>query len=159
MPCAPTTPDTANLTRLPAGAVCEAGFSLVEVLVTLSITALASAMILATARPADALRSEAEQLSGVMQQLDARARLSGMPTGLMLEAAEYSGVVWQDGAWAPLPGSRHLLKTGVQVRAEPSETVPQVVFDPLGHSLADPVSLWKDGRESVVPPPGTERAS
>lgn len=133
----------------------EAGLSLVEVLVTLSISAFAAVLIVATARPADPLRSDGEKLSRTLAQLEGRARISGKPTGLLLDETGYTGMVWAGGNWSALPRSRHALSRGVEIQSplspEPLETqMPQLVFDPLGHSAIDPVILRAKNREWPV---------
>jgi hypothetical protein len=133
----------------------EAGLSLVEVLVTLSISAFAAVLIVATARPADPLRSDGEKLSRTLAQLEGRARISGQPTGLLLDETGYTGMVWAGGNWSALPRSRHALSRGVEILSplspEPLETqMPQLVFDPLGHSAIDPVILRAQNREWPV---------
>jgi hypothetical protein len=133
----------------------EAGLSLVEVLVTLSISAFAAVLIVATARPADPLRSDGEKLSRTLAQLEGRARISGKPTGLLLDETGYTGMVWAGGNWSALPRSRHALSRGVEILSplspEPLETqMPQLVFDPLGHSAIDPVILRAQNREWPV---------
>jgi hypothetical protein len=142
----------------------EAGLSLVEVLVTLSISAFAAVLIVATARPADPLRSDGEKLSRTLAQLEGRARISGQPTGLLLDETGYTGMVWAGGKWSALPRSRHALSRGVEIRSplspEPLEIqMPQLVFDPLGHSAIGPVILRAQNREwPVTLPAGTVAA-
>lgn len=136
----------------------EAGLSLVEVLVTLSISAFAAVLIVATARPADPLRSDGEKLSRTLTQLEGRARISGKPTGLLLDETGYTGMVWAGGDWSALPRSSHALSRGVEIQsplfAGKSELIaPQIVFDPLGHSAIDPVILRAQNREWLVPLP------
>ncbi|WP_291196811.1 hypothetical protein [Hyphomonas sp.] len=134
----------------------EAGLSLVEVLVTLSISAFAAVLIVATARPADPLRSDGEKLSRTLAQLEGRARISGKPTGLLLDEAGYTGMVWAGGDWSALPRSRHALSRGVEIQSPLSplergeSQTPQLVFDPLGHSAIDPVILRAQNREWPV---------
>ena len=133
----------------------EAGLSLVEVLVTLSISAFAAVLIVATARPADPLRSDGEKLSRTLAQLEGRARISGKPTGLLLDETGYTGMVWAGGDWSALPRSRHALSRGVEIQSplspEPlAPQTPQLVFDPLGHSAIDPVILRAQNREWPV---------
>jgi Tfp pilus assembly protein FimT len=138
------------------GRTGEAGLSLVEVLVTLSISAFAAVLIIATARPADPLRSDGEKLSRTLAQLEGRARISGKPTGLLLDETGYTAMVWADGNWSALPRSRHPLSRGVEIRSliSPPERgepqTPQLVFDPLGHSTIDPVILAAQNREWPV---------
>lgn len=139
------------------------GFSLVEVLVTLSITALASAMIVATARPADPLRTEGERLSHMVEQLEARARISGQPMGLRLAPDGYTSMGWKNGEWISLSRQPYALTGGVELRvpanmpqgsmaAADTATAPHVVLDPLGHSGIEPIVLELNGRSFVIDP-------
>ncbi|MEX1250651.1 MAG: prepilin-type N-terminal cleavage/methylation domain-containing protein, partial [Hyphomonas sp.] len=139
-PATPRTPDR----QPPERAAPSAGFSLTEVLVTLSIIAFVSAMIVATARPADPLRREGERLSQTLAQLHNRARATGAPAGLVLDADAYTSVRWSDGAWFTLPAGRHALRGVIIVSPAPAAQAlgqddqgalrPQIIFDPLGHS-------------------------
>jgi type II secretion system protein H len=144
-----------------AGRTGESGLSLVEVLVTLAISALAAVMIVATARPADPLRTEGERLTRTLEQLNGRARISGKPTGLIVEANGYSGVAWTDGGWSALPRIHRSLIAGIEITSPPAKLkssrddnieppTPQLVFDPLGHSQIEPVRLRAEGRELTV---------
>jgi hypothetical protein len=133
--------------------------SLVEVLVTLSIAALASVLIVATARPADPLKSESEQLSRALAQLEARARVSGRPAALILEETGYTGADWQGGAWLPVRSSRHTFARGVTARLPnalaarkaDAETTPALIFDPLAPSDHPPLRLRTKTGERDVP--------
>lgn len=139
----------------------ESGVTLVEMLVTLSIAALSAVLIMMTARPADPLRSEGEQLSRTLDQLDARARISGKPVGLVLDRQEYEAVMWEKGGWSPLAGTRHALHSGVFFRlpdrvmdSDSAGPSPALIFDPLGHSTLAPVTLKSGSVELVVSPLG-----
>lgn len=143
----------------------EAGLSLVEVLVTVSISAFAAVLIIGTARPADPLRSDGEKLSRILAQLDSRARISGKPTGLVFDETGYTGMVWAEGTWSSLPRSRRALSRGVEVLSPvrsdtPAKApAPQIMFDPLGHSTIEPIILRAQDREwSVAPPAGAAAA-
>ena len=141
----------------------ERGFSLVEVLVTLAIMAFASALIIATARPFDPLRSEAERLSRTIEQLDARARISGKPTGLVIEPGRYAAMTWSGGTWSALRGHTHTLNAKVRIRSAKTVTIthetkdeapasPTLIFDPLGHTTSAPLVLISNMRELTVTP-------
>lgn len=138
----------------------QAGLSLVEVLVTLAIAALASALILGTARPVDPLRTEVERLANVIDMLEQRAWISGRPTGLQIDESTYSSVIWVEGAWTNVAGQTHELKRGLRLRlATPDAAAqgPQIVFDPLDHSSTSEIVLSSGAREMTVPLP--DRAS
>ena len=152
----------------PSSAWAEAGFSLTEVLVTLSIVALASAMIVGTSRPADPLKREAEHLTQTLEQLNARAKVTGEPLGLVLEPGGYTGAAWTNGVWAALPRTARALPRGMEIVApaatprepDPGEDgglSPQIVFDPLGHSGTAELLLRAGRRELAVEMPAGER--
>ena len=135
----------------------EAGFSLVEVLVTLSILALASAMIVTTARPADALKSEHNKLAGVLKRLDAKAKVSGEPTGLIASASGYTPAVWRAGEWQAAQREHRSLPDQFTLRIEPGATSgPQVQFDPLMPETTVSVVLSDGRRNLTVAYPGAE---
>lgn len=135
----------------------EAGFSLVEVLVTLSIVALASAMIVATARPADALKSEHDKLASVLKMLDARAKVSGEPTGLIASASGYTPATWRAGEWQVLQREHRKLPDQFNLRIEPGATSgPQVQFDPLMPGTRVAIVLSDGRRDLTVAYPGAE---
>lgn len=150
----------------------QAGLSLVEVLVTLSISALAATLIMTTARPVDPLRAEGERLTQILEQLDGRARVSGTPTGLVADAGRYTGVVWTGREWTALPRQSHNLARGVAFqfpaghsagspKRDETYLIPVLVFDPLGHSALQPLVLRTKDRKLTITPPtltvGSER--
>ncbi|MBA3070127.1 MAG: prepilin-type N-terminal cleavage/methylation domain-containing protein [Hyphomonas sp.] len=153
-------PSSLQTTRSRAALAQQAGMSLVEVLVTLSIVALASVLIVATTRPADPLKTESEQLGHTLAQLEARARVSGRPTALMLDEAGYAGADWQGGDWIVAEASRHTFARGVSARRpdaraarkDKAAIVPALIFDPLGHSARSPVRLQAGTRQIDVVP-------
>jgi prepilin-type N-terminal cleavage/methylation domain-containing protein len=154
--------------RMPVGAPEEAGFSLTEVLVTLSIIAFTSAMILGTSRPADPLKQEGERLAQTLAQLESRARISGEPMGLVLEPGAYTAAAWTGNEWIPVPRSARKLPAGIVVQLpapvprdispEAEDTLrPQIMFDPLGHSGPAEVELRAGTRTLTVPPRAGDR--
>ncbi len=162
-PATPCAPDR----QPPERAAPAAGFSLTEVLVTLSIIAFVSATIVATARPADPLRREGERLSQTLAQLHNRARATGAPAGLVLDAGAYTSVRWSAGTWSTLPAGRHSMRGVIIVSPapaaqafetdEPEPLRPQIIFDPLGHSTLVPVELRAGTRTLEVDPEGLAR--
>lgn len=133
----------------------EAGVSLVELLVTLSIVALVSVMIVATARPADPLKSEQDRLSGVLKQLDARAKVSGEPTGLFASPSGYIPATWRAGEWQTAQREQRKLPDQFTLRIEPSSADgPQVQFDPLMPAPAVAIILSDGRRDLSVTFPG-----
>lgn len=110
----------------------ERGLSLVEVMVTLAITALAASLIVATARPVDSLKSEHDRLAQVIERLDLRARVSGEPTGLVIETTGYAPATWKAGQWQISAREQRTLPEPYTLRiSAASGDGPQIVFDPL----------------------------
>jgi prepilin-type N-terminal cleavage/methylation domain-containing protein len=151
------TPDPGNRLATRSKPPAQAGFSLVEVLVTLSVSAMAATLILTTTRPADPLRKEGEQLAKTIEQLDGRARISGSPLGLVVEPNHYTSVIWTGEQWSELTRQSHTLTSGVFFKlpagtgtVDDERLTPQMVFDPLGHSKLEPLVLLAKGRELAV---------
>jgi prepilin-type N-terminal cleavage/methylation domain-containing protein len=127
----------------------QTGFSLVEVLVTLSVTALASVLIVLSARPSDPLRQEQDRLFRIIGQLEAQARVSGIPSGLLIERNSYVPARWTDGNWQVSERDRQIMpgKIVLHVNAV-TEGGPQVVFDPL-MPHPQPVIALRDGQREL----------
>lgn len=129
----------------------QAGLSLVEVLVTLSVTALASALIVTTARPADPLKQEAQRLERTLEQLEARAQLSGVPTALLVRGNAYAPAVWAGDEW--LPADRERRQLGESLRLYSSREAADgavIVFDPLFPAPGPSLVLRSRDREIPV---------
>lgn len=159
MPC--RAPLQTNRSTQRSAATSESGVTLVEMLVTLSIAALSAVLIMLTVRPADPLRSQGENLTRALEQLDARARITGKPVGLVLERTGYNAVIWDEAGWSYLPGTQHQLPDRVSFRIDDVarqktdvHPLPSLVFDPLGHSTLSPVTLVSGNTELTVTPPG-----
>lgn len=129
----------------------QAGLSLVEVLVTLSITGLASVLIVATAQPADALRSEHARLVQLLQQLDARSKVSGAPAGLFIEHNGYAPAAWRDNEWQVIERQRRVLPAKMRLGVETAYTGgPQILMDPLMPSALPLIRISEGNRELDV---------
>ncbi|MFN7177968.1 prepilin-type N-terminal cleavage/methylation domain-containing protein [Hyphomonas sp.] len=121
-----------TLRKVPQPHAGERGLSLVEVMVTLAITALAASLIVETARPVDNLKSEHDRLAQVIERLDLRARVSGEPTGIMIETTGYAPATWKGGQWQISVREQRTLPERYRLRVSPaSGDGPQIVFDPL----------------------------
>jgi prepilin-type N-terminal cleavage/methylation domain-containing protein len=145
----------------------QSGVSLIEVLVTLSILAVASAAIITTARPNDPLKLESARLERVIDRLEMRAQTTGLPTGLVVGQGEYSAAIWVRGEWQALSEHQHRLARGVdltlQAAASPRETgqtpAPDIVFDPLGHSSLATLTLRHKGQSYTLDPAQADEAA
>lgn len=122
-----------------------------EVLVTLSVTALAASLIVMTARPADPLKQEAERLERTLDQLSQRARVSGTPAALMITDNAYVPAYWADGVWQPAEQERRELGGAMTlVISTPGPELSAVVFDPLFPGPAPQLTLRSGTRELWV---------
>ncbi|MFN3608362.1 MAG: GspH/FimT family pseudopilin [Hyphomonas sp.] len=124
----------------------RAGFSLVEIMVTLSIIGVATSLILITLPARPIFKQEASRLQQTLEQTALRATVTGQPMGLIVETQSYAPAIWQNGSWRLLAGYRLpsdiSLKVDGKLPTLPEEgepPVPAIIFDPLGHT--DPIVL------------------
>lgn len=140
----------------------EAGVSLIEILVGISIMAIVAFAVTLTLQPGDgALARESDRLAVRLNQAAAEAITTGQPIGLAIEAngARYGFYRYVDRRWWPLRDhptlERHDLGSPVRLSAtqalfqttqvgEGREAAPSPViwFDPAG--LTEPFSLRLD---------------
>jgi len=133
----------------------EAGLSLVEIMVTLSIIAVATTLILLTIPTRQIYKQEADLLREALEHTASRSMLTGQPMGLLIEGQSYSSAIWQNGTWRLV--TRYQLPQDIYIQIdgkhpapkdEKSPLVPAVIFDPLGHTY--PVSIELARQNSVT---------
>jgi len=143
---------------MPARLPRDAGFSLVEILVAVSIIGVLSAAIVLALQPGqDPVEDEAQRLTARLVYASQEAIASGQPVGLQVEnfGEGYSFQRYVDGRWRPLRDnpalSRHALEGSVRLeiveamfRPDPDSDasapqIPAFWFDPAG--LTDPFTL------------------
>ena len=124
----------------------QAGLSLVEIMVTLSIIGVATSLILLTIPTRPLHKQEASRLQEALEQTAGRSRITGQPMGLVIEGQRYSSAVWQNGTWRLLTSYSLPSDITLQIDGKPPATpeegeasVPAVIFDPLGHTA--PISI------------------
>lgn len=129
----------------------EAGLSLVEVMVTLSIVAIATSLIVLTLPRAQPQKQAVGLLREALERTAERAMITGQPSGMVFEQGRYSPAIWQDETWRliggqNLPAGMTILIDGETLRAaEASEApVPAVIFDPLGHTQPVAIDLVRN---------------
>ncbi|WP_417469095.1 type II secretion system minor pseudopilin GspH [Maricaulis sp.] len=142
----------------------EAGFSLLEVLVAVSILGLmATAVALGAGPERDPLRLEAERLVVRLHQAEQEAVMSGQPVGLALTADGYAFSNLVDGQWQPLrnhptlqprgfESDMHLRSDRIAVAWRPEGVIayPAVFFDPAGLNEPFRIVLEEDGRSYAI---------
>lgn len=138
----------------------EAGFSLVETMVTVAIVGLMAAAVSLTmlSRP-DPVRLEAERLYARFEEASETAMLSGEIIGFAPEAGGtgYLFLDYRDGAWRTLTGHPALapcdLPEGVYLfagsggQAGEEARAPLIWFDPTGFDQPFDLLLQGPGRE------------
>lgn len=124
----------------------QAGLSLVEVMVTLSVIAVATSLILLTVPNRSTHLRESDLLRDVLERNAERALVTGQPMGLVVDHNSYTTAIWQNNEWSIVRGRRLPADMDILIDGKPAETadpedpvVPDVVFDPLGHT--EPVDI------------------
>lgn len=144
-------PSATQPLKAPAGAT-QAGLSLVEIMVTLSIIAVATTLILLTIPTHHVFKQESDRLREALEQAANHAMVTGQPVGLIVEPHSYSPAFWQSGAWRPLENHQLPEDISIRIDGEPpspkeadEEPLPAVIFDPLGHTLPVSIELSRNG--------------
>lgn len=134
----------------------DAGFSLVEMVVALTIIALASVMIVASLpKQAGAnVDSAAEAVGQAMLRLADQAVATGRPVGVHVEADGLYPVVWQSGKWSDASGPAMRLEGGIQLGYRKSAPVPEgwpeFRIDPTGVYSRGEISVRSRTQEVTV---------
>lgn len=127
----------------------RAGFTLVEVLVVVTIIALAATLVVLSAPdPRPKARDEAERLAIRLSEARAEAILASRPVAMSLDDTGARPLVFAAGRWTPLQGSRLDLDWAEGVRPALEGESLRVAFDPTG--LADPVEIRLAGPDAVA---------
>ena len=130
----------------------QAGLSLVEIMVTLSIVAIATTLILLTIPTRHVFKQESDRLREALEQAANHALITGQPVGLIVEPHSYSPALWQNGSWRPLEKYQLPKDISIRIEGEPpapreedEDPIPAVIFDPLGHTPPVSVELHRNG--------------
>ncbi len=130
----------------------RAGFTLVEMMVTVAVIGLAAtAVVLAAPDPTPRLLVEAERLAARLVRAREEAILTNRPVAVDIGAEGYGFRVRAEDGWTPLtegPFERVAWEEGTRV--ESAGGVEAVMFDPVG--LAEParLSLSRDRARATV---------
>lgn len=145
---------------MPEAKSLQSGFSLVEVIVTVFILAMATSFIVVTLpqNPSPLVR-EAKRLQAFLELATKQSRTGGLPLGLIAEETGYSLAVWRNGEWNHITGTGHTLGHGIRLASYPEdapdarevpETWPVAMFDPIGAATALQFELRQDRRQVSV---------
>ena len=132
----------------------DRGFTLVEVLLVVFIIGLASsAVVMSVPSRGSDVQEEVVRLERTLDELAARAVLTGEFIALEMSTRRYQASRWVAGGWVPLHNGDHEIAEDVRlsVRGEPSETnVWTIVFDPAGFPLETSIELRGRGEAGEI---------
>lgn len=137
---------------------------MVELMVVVFLISLAATFILLTAPPGKLPeRAEAERLAGMLEQISARAVVSGQSLGLILEEGGYVAALRTPDGWTPEPATRRVLPRDVELHdpragelffeskaRSGAVSTPIFAFDAQGSALAGELTLEGDGETYLV---------
>lgn len=130
----------------------RAGFTLVELLMTVTIIGLAAgAVVLAMPDPRPAVGAEAERFAARLVRAREEAILSNRPVAVEASVAGYAFSAFDGDGWTPLtegPFGRETWETGTTL--SPGGEPVRVVFDPTGVAEPATMTLGRDRRTRTV---------
>ncbi len=129
----------------------RAGFTLVELLMTVAIIGLAAgAVVLSVPDPRPSVAADAERFAARLSRAREEAVLTNRPVAVETTAAGYGFSAFDGADWSPLtdgPFGPESWSEGVTV--SPADPV-RVVFDPTGVAEPATLTLGLDGRTARV---------
>lgn len=120
----------------------QCGFSLVEMLVTLALAALAATLIVGGAMPSGgSLGEETDRLAAHLVGARDRAIMTNRPVRITLDAEGYRETVRNRNGWSPGDDASPTThwKAGTSFAADGENADVHIVFDPVG--LTEPVTI------------------
>ncbi|MCS6627075.1 GspH/FimT family pseudopilin [Roseibacterium beibuensis] len=129
----------------------RAGFTLVELLMTVAIIGLAAGtVVMSVPDPRPSVAEDAERFAARLSRAGEEAVLTNRPVAVEATAAGYGFSVFDGADWSPLtdgPFGPEAWSDGITVA--PAEPV-RVVFDPTGVAEPATVTLSRDGKAARV---------
>ncbi|HYD28164.1 GspH/FimT family pseudopilin [Brevundimonas sp.] len=130
---------------------CRAGFTLVELLMTVAIIGLAAgAVVLSVPDPRPSVEQDAERFAARLSRAREEAVLTNRSVAVEATAAGYGFSAFDGAEWSPLsdgPFGPEAWSAGVSV--SPAGPV-RVVFDPTGVAEPATITLSRDGHASRI---------
>lgn len=143
--------------------ISQAGFSLLEVLVGVSILAVLTATVsLSLDRTTTPLSAEGERLAIRLTHAQQEAVITGRPTGIVVNENAYGFVTFLDGQWWPIRDHPsldfHDLPAGFRISAqshragtaEDGVVWPTIWFDPAGMDAPWRLRLDRQGQSVTI---------
>lgn len=125
------------------------GFTLVELMMTMTIIGLAaSAVVLSIPDPRQPIGAEAERFAARLVRAREEAILTNRPVAVTADAAGYAFSSFDGATWTPLAGAFETQAWGEGVAA-PREPI-RLTFDPTGVSEPGAVRLSRDGQTRTI---------
>jgi general secretion pathway protein H len=126
----------------------RAGFTLVELLMTVAIIGLAAgAVVLTMPDPRPSAGEDAERFAARLQRAREEAILTNRTVAVEATAAGYAFSVFDGAGWSPLAeGPFRAERWSDGVTAAPVEPPLRVSFDPTGAAEPAQLTLTRDGR-------------
>jgi len=130
----------------------RAGFTLVELLMTVAILGVAAgAVVLSMPDPRPSVGEDAERFAARLQRAREEAILTNRAVAVEVSAGGYVFSAFDGARWSPLrEGPFEAERWGEGIVATPVEPRVRLTFDPTG--VADParIALSRDGRSASV---------
>lgn len=133
------------------------GFSLVELLVVISIMGLAAtAVVLTGSNPQPTVVVEAERFAARLTLAREEAIVTNQPVSVRYDGQGYAFETYGPDGWQPLSGP---LKTQEWPQGVTSQMTGRTIFDPTGLTEPQQWLLTRDGRTTVVSVDGAGEVS
>lgn len=138
--------------RISPAPISERGFTLIELMVVITIIALASAAVVLTLPDgSEKLRADAERFAGRVAAARDNAIVGARPMAVWVSSSGYGFARREEGAWRPLADPPFADTPWLDgVAADTGGQQVRVTFDGTGMTEPAAVVLVRDGRRATV---------